>query len=81
MSIKTELLSSLLEKHTLIIIELQRLNALFVHYSDTGARAKLVQISDSMKRLDLSKQAIAIEIDKRIPVENLGQQSDGYTTD
>ena len=67
MSIQNESFSLLIEKHTLITIELQRLNALLVHYSDIGPSAKVAQVADSIKRLELSKKTIAIEIDRRMP--------------
>ncbi len=67
MSIRKEPLSELLEKYVLIMIELQRLNALLVHYSESGVSAKVAQAADSIKRLELSKKTIALELDRRMP--------------
>ena len=65
MSIQNEPFSDLLNKHTLITIELARLSALMVYYSDSGHKAKLAQTIDAIKRLELNKSAISIELDKR----------------
>jgi hypothetical protein len=51
-NIQTESFSDLLNKHTLITIELTRLNALIVYYSDAGHNAKLAAAVDTIKRLD-----------------------------
>ncbi len=67
MNIHSESFSDLLNKHTLITIELSRLNALMVYYSDCGNQSKLAQVIDAIKRLEISKSAIAIEFDKRMP--------------
>ena len=67
MSIQTESFSDLMYKHTLITVELSRLNSLMVYYSDCGNQPKLVAAIDAMKRLEMSKSAIAIELDKRMP--------------
>jgi hypothetical protein len=66
MNIQNEPFSDLLNKHTLITIELSRLSALMVYYSDSGNKAKLAQTIDAIKRLEMNKSAIAIELDKRI---------------
>jgi hypothetical protein len=66
-SIQSESFSDLLHKYTLIVIELSRLNALMVYYSDCGNSAKFAAAVDAIKRLDMSKSAIAIELDKRMP--------------
>ena len=66
MNMNKEPLSSLIEKHTLIILELQRLNALFIHYSDIGNIMKVSQVSDSIKRLELSRHSVASRIDKYV---------------
>ena len=67
MSIQTESFSDLMYKHTLITVELSRLNSLMVYYSDCGNQPKLAAAVDAMKRLEMSKSAIAIELDKRMP--------------
>lgn len=67
MNIQNESYSDLLSKFTLITIELTRLNALMVYYSDCGNDAKLAAVIDAVKRLELSKSTIAIELDKRMP--------------
>ena len=66
MSIQSESFSDLLNKHTLITVELTRLNALMVYYSDSGYEAKFAATVNAIKRLEMSKSAIAIELDKRI---------------
>ena len=66
MNIQSESYSDLLSKFTLITIELTRLNALMVYYADCGNDAKLAAVIDAVKRLELSKSAIAIELDKRM---------------
>lgn len=68
-NIDVENTSALLSKFILITIELNRLNALMVHYSDAGNKQMLVQTVDAIKRLDMSKTAIAIELDRRMPNE------------
>ena len=68
-NIDVENTSALLSKFILITIELNRLNALMVHYSDSGNKQMLVQTVDAIKRLDMSKTAIAIELDRRMPNE------------
>lgn len=73
MNIQSEPFSDLLNKHTLITIELSRLSALLVYYSDSGNKPKLSQTLDAIKRLEMNKSAIAIELDKRIengPTDN-----------
>ena len=70
MNIQTEPFSDLLNKFTLITIELARLSALMVYYSDSGNKAKLSQTIDAIKRLEMNKAAISIELDKRM--ENRG---------
>lgn len=67
MNIQNESFSDLLSKFTLITIELTRLNALMVYYSDCGNESKLTAIIDAIKRLEMSKSAISIELDKRMP--------------
>lgn len=67
MNIKNESFSDLLNKYILINIELTRLNALMIHYSDVGNSAKSAQTIDAVKRLEMSKSAIAIELDTRVP--------------
>lgn len=80
MSIRNELFSDLLQKHTLITIELQRLNALLVHYSDAGPSKKVSQIADAIKRLELSRKTISIELDRRIPNANDGTEKQEDST-
>lgn len=70
MSIRNEPTSALLEKYILILIEVQRLNAQFIHYSNAGPQAKVAEVADFIKRLELSKKTIALEIDKRMPNDN-----------
>ncbi len=65
MNIQSEPFSELLNKHTLITIELSRLSSLLVYYSDSGNQVKLAQTLDTIKRLEMNKSAIAIEFDKR----------------
>ena len=65
MNIQHEPFSDLLNKHTHITIELSRLSARMVYYSDSGNKAKLAQTIDAIKRLEMNKSAIAIEMDKR----------------
>ena len=67
MSISNESFSDLLNKYVLIAVELSRLNALMVYYSDVGNHTKLAQSVDAIKRLEMNKSAIAIEFDKRVP--------------
>lgn len=78
MSIQSERFSSLLDKHTLITIELQRLQALLVYYSDIGSSAKVSQAADAIKRLEVSKKTIAIELDRRM---TNGTNSNNGTTE
>ena len=58
MSIQTESFSDLMYKHTLITVELSRLNSLMVYYSDCGNQPKLAAAVDAMKRLEMSKQIL-----------------------
>lgn len=74
MKIKSESFSDLMNKHTLITVELTRLAALMVYYSDSGNKTKCAQTIDAIKRLEMSKGAIAIELDKRIPNSNVQPQ-------
>jgi len=67
-SIHREAFSDLLNKFSLITLELSRLNALMVYYSDCGNNSKLSATIDTIKRLEMSKSTIAIELDKRIPI-------------
>lgn len=67
MNIQTESFSDLINKHTLITIELTRINSLMVYYSDCGNKAKYAASLDALKRLEMSKSTIAIELDKRMP--------------
>jgi len=76
-SIQTESFSDLLYKHTLITVELARLNTLMVYYSDCGNKPKLAAAIDAIKRLEMSKSAIAIEIDKRMPNHKGGYAGPG----
>lgn len=66
MNIQNEPFSELLDKHERINIELSRLTALMLHYNDTGNEARKSQTIDAIKRLEMNKSAIAIEIDKRM---------------
>jgi hypothetical protein len=72
--INVETYSSLLSKFILITIEMNRLNALMVHYSDAGNKQKLVQTVDAIKRLEMSKTAIALELDRRMPNDSVGRE-------
>jgi len=78
MNITNEAFSDLLNKYTLIIFELCRLNAKMVYYSDIGNTAKLAQTIDAIKRLEMNKSAIAIEFDKRVPTNVRPNESNGY---
>jgi hypothetical protein len=74
--------SELIEKYTLIIFELQRLQALLVYYSDANINHKVAQVADSIKRLEISKKSLALQIDKRMNNEpntgdGLSGQEDG----
>lgn len=67
--------SELIEKYTLIIFELQRLQALLVYYSDANINHKVAQVADAIKRLEISKENLALQIDQRI--NNEPNTSDG----
>ena len=67
MNIRNETFSDLLNKYVLISIELTRLNALMVYYADLGNTTKSAQTVDAVKRLEMSKAAIALELDRRLP--------------
>lgn len=66
MNIQNEPFSDLLNKFVLITIELSRLSSLMVYYSDSGNKTKLSQTVDAIKRLEMNKSAISIELDKRM---------------
>ena len=70
MKINNESFSELLNKYTLITIEITRLTALMIYYTESGNKTKLIQTIDAIKRLDANKSMIAIEFDKRIPLKN-----------
>jgi len=78
MNIKDESFSDLLNKHTLIIIELSRLNSLMIYYSDCGNEAKLTATLDAVKRLELSKSTISYELDRRIPTNDSSDKLDEF---
>ncbi len=65
MNIKNEVPSLLWGNQTRIILELDRLNHLLVHHSDSGNRAKAAQIIDNIKRLEMQLSAIELELDRR----------------
>lgn len=74
MNIQNESFSDLLHKYTIITVELSRLNTLMVYYSDVSNKPKLAQTIDAIKRLEISKSAIGLEFDKRMPINGQSQK-------